>query len=57
MTQLKDPKGILIGLKLWYYERSKYMNEFKTPKIGHLCLYILHKEEIWSGVTDALLTH
>ena len=24
MTQLKDPKCILIGLKLWYYERSKY---------------------------------
>ena len=23
---------------------------------GHLCLYILHKMEIWSGVTDALLT-
>ena len=23
---------------------------------GHLCLYILHKEDIWSGVTDAWLT-
>ena len=23
---------------------------------GHLCLYILHKEEIWSSVTDAFLT-
>ena len=25
--------------------------------VGHLCLYILHKVEIWTGVTDALLTH
>ena len=25
--------------------------------IGHLCLYILKKVEIWSGVTDVLLTH
>ena len=23
---------------------------------GHLCLYILHKVEIWTGVTDASLT-
>ena len=23
---------------------------------GHLCFYILHKVEIWSGVTDALRT-
>ena len=22
-------------------------------EVGDLCLYILHKEEIWSGVTDA----
>ena len=29
MTQLKDPKGILIGIKLWYYECSKYLKEFR----------------------------
>ena len=30
----------------WWYRVSR----------GHLCLYILHKVEIWSGVTNALLT-
>ena len=24
---------------------------------GHLCLYILNKVEIWTGITDTLLTH
>ena len=24
---------------------------------GHSCLYILHKVEIWTDVTDASLTH
>ena len=24
---------------------------------GHLCLYILNRVEIWTGVTDASLTH
>ena len=38
---------IAILLGTWWYRVS----------IGHLCLYILKKVEIWSGVTDVLLTH
>ena len=39
-------QDIAILLGTWWYRVS----------IGHLCLYILKKVEIWSGVTDVLLT-
>ena len=53
---LRDDKAVFwvsighneaVAVGNWWYWISK----------GHLCLYILHKVETWSGVTDAWLTH
>ena len=38
-------KLVLLGF-MWY-----------RVNIGLICLYILKKVEIWSGVTDVLITH
>ena len=39
-----------------HYEAVAVGNWWYWVRRGHLCLYILHKVEIWSGVTDAWLT-
>ena len=38
------------------YEAVAVGNWWYFVSRGHLCLYILHKVEIWTGVTDASLT-
>ena len=44
---------VIIG----HYETVAVGNWWYWVSRGHLCLYILHKVEIWTGVTDASLTH
>ena len=39
-----------------HYEAVAVGNWWYWVSRGHLCLYILHKVEIWTGVTDASLT-
>ena len=39
-----------------HYEVVAVGNWWYWVSRGHLCLYILNKVEIWTGVTDALLT-
>ena len=39
-----------------HYEAVAVGNWWYWVSRGHLCLYILHKVEIWTGVTDAWLT-
>ena len=39
------------------YEALAIGNWLYWVSRGHLCLYILHKVEIWTGVTDASLNH
>ena len=39
------------------YEAVPDANLCDRVSRGHLCLYILNNVEIWSGVTDASLTH
>ena len=40
-----------------HYEAVAVDNWWYCVSRGHLCLYILHKVEIWKGVTHAWLTH
>ena len=40
-----------------HYEAPAIGNWRYWVSSGHLCLYILHKVEIWKGVTHASLTH
>ena len=43
-------------VSIWHYEAVAVGNWWYCVSRGHLCLYILHKVEIWTGVTDAWLT-
>ena len=52
---LRDDEAVywvIIG----HYEAVEVGNWLYWVSRGHLCLYILHKVEIWTGVTDASLT-
>ena len=48
-----DNTGWYLVSKSWYY---LVLGDYKVSK-GLVCLYILEKVEIWSGVTDAAHTH
>ena len=43
-------------VSIGHYEAVAVGNWWYWVSRGHLCLYILHKVEIWTGVTDAWLT-
>ena len=52
---LRDDEAVywvIIG----HYEAVEVGNWLYWVSRGHLCLYILHKVEIWTGVTDAWQT-
>ena len=44
-------------VSIGHYEAVSVGNWWYWVSRGHSCLYILHKVEIWTGVTGALLTH
>ena len=50
---LRDDKA-LYWVSIGHHEAAAVGNWWYCR--GHLCLYILHKVEIWTGVTDAWLT-
>ena len=52
---LRDDEAVYM-VSIGHYEAVAVGNWWYWVSRGHLCLYILHKVEIWSGVTDALLT-
>ena len=52
---LRDDEAVY-WISIGHYEAVAVGNWWYWVSRGHLCLYILHKVEIWSGVTDALLT-
>ena len=43
-------------ISIGHYEAVAVGNWWYWVSRGHSCLYILHKVEIWTGVTDAWLT-
>ena len=53
---LRDDEA-LYWVIIGHYEAVEVGNWLYWVSRGHLCLYILHKVEIWTGVTDASLTH
>ena len=53
---LRDDEGVY-WVSIGHYEAVAVGNWWYWVRRGHLCLYILHKVAIWSGVTDAWLTH
>ena len=52
---LRDDDAVY-WLSIGHYEAVAVGNWWYSVSRGHLCLYILHKVEIWTGVTDAWLT-
>ena len=52
---LRDDEAVYC-VSIWHYETVAVVNWWYWVSGGHLCLYILHKVEIWTGVTDALRT-
>ena len=53
---LRDDEAVY-WVSIRYYEAVAVGNWWYLVWRGHLCLYILRKVELCSGVTDALLTH
>ena len=43
-------------VSIGHYEAVSVGNWWYWVSRGHSCLYVLHKVEIWTGVTDAWLT-
>ena len=52
---LRDDEAVH-WVSIGYCEALAIGNWLYWVSRGHLCLYILHKVEIWTGVTDAWLT-
>ena len=52
---LRDDEAVY-WVSIGHYEAVAVGNWWYWVSRGHLCLYILHKVEIWTGVTDAWLT-
>ena len=52
---LRDDDAVY-WVSIGHYEGLAIGNWLYWVSRGHLCLYILHKVEIWTGVTDAWLT-
>ena len=53
---LRDDEAVYCVSK-GHYEAVAVDNWWYWVSRGHSCLYILQKVEIWTGVTDASLTH
>ena len=53
---LRDDEAVY-WVSIGHYEAVAVGNWWYWVSRGHLCLYILHQVEIWSGVTDGWLTH
>ena len=53
---LRDDEAVC-WLSIGHYEVVAVGNWWYWVSRGHSCLYILQKVEIWTGVTDAWLTH
>jgi len=51
---LRDDEAVY-WVSIGHYEAVAVGNWWYWVSRGHSCLYILHKVEIWTGVTDALL--
>ena len=56
-SALRDEKVVCLVSIGQYDEAVAVGNWWYWVSRGHWCLYILHKVEIWTGVTDPLLTH
>ena len=54
-SALRDDEPVYC-VSIGHYEAGTVGNWWYWVSRGHLCLYILHKVEIWTGVTDAWLT-
>ena len=52
---LRDDEAVN-WVSIGHYEAVAIGNWWYWVSRGHLCLYILHKVEIWTGVTNAWLT-
>ena len=52
---LRDDEAVY-WVSIGPYEAVAVGNWWYWVSRGHLCLYILHKVDIWTGVTDAWLT-
>ena len=52
---LRDDEAVY-WVSIGHYEAVAVGNWWYWVSRGHLCLYILHKVEIWTGATDALRT-
>ena len=52
---LRDDE-VVYWVSIGHYEALADGNWWCWVSRGHLCLYILNKVDIWTGVTDALLT-
>ena len=53
---LRDDEAVY-WVSIGLYEAVAVGNRWYWVDREHLCHYILHKVEIWTGVTDAWLTH
>ena len=53
---LRDDEAVY-WVSIGHYEAGAVGNWWYWVSRGHLCLYILNKVGIWTGVTDAWLTH
>ena len=53
---LRDDEAVY-WVNIGHFEAAAVGNWWCWVSRGHLCLYILHKVEVWTGVTDALRTH
>ena len=53
---LRDDEAVY-WVSIGHYEAVAVGNRWYWVDREHLCHYILHKVEIWTGVTDAWLTH
>ena len=53
---LRDDEAVY-WVSIGHFEAVAVGNWWYWVRRGHVCLYILHKVEIWAGVTDAWLTH
>ena len=54
---LRDDEALYwVSLSIGHYEATALGNWWYWVSRGHLCLYILHKVEIWKGVTHAWQT-
>ena len=53
---LRDDEAVY-WVSIGHYQAVAVGNWWYWVSRGHACLYILNKVEIWTGVTDAWLTH